>query len=315
MLSSGVFGRGHGERFGERFGARAPAVTRRAALAMAGAFLARPALAQAETGRIAAIDWAMLETALALGATPVAATELIQFRKQVIVPPVPDVVADLGLRGTPNFELLRMVRPDLILISNFYEHMRPVYERIAPVFSANVFLRGEPPYPQAEQATAALGERLGRARAAGDLIRDGRGVIAAIGERLAGAERRPVFVVSLGDARHLRAFGNDSLFGNVLAMLGFANAWAGASSYSAAAPVGIEALARVPDARLIVVEPIPPEVRRVLATSALWRALPMVRDGRVAIMQPVNHFGALPSARRFAQLFAAILSEHAGQGR
>ncbi|MFC0219397.1 ABC transporter substrate-binding protein [Pseudochelatococcus lubricantis] len=284
------------------------AITRRAALALAGMAFGNAALARGTAQRIAAIDWAMLETALALGMIPVAATELIQFRRQVIVPAVPDSVTDLGLRGTPNFELLRIVQPDLILISNFYEHMRPLYERIAPVFSATVFRHGEPPYPRAEQVTAALGERLGLADEARNVIDGTRRELAAIRERLSGAERRPVFVVSLGDARHFRAFGDDSLFGNVLGMLGFANAWEGASSYSAAAPVGIEALARVPEARLVVVEPTPPEVRRVLATSALWRALPMVREKRVTFMAPVNHFGALPSARRFAQLLAAPLN-------
>ncbi|MGV6874159.1 ABC transporter substrate-binding protein [Pseudochelatococcus sp. B33] len=291
------------------------AITRRAALVLAGATLARPALAGAQPQRIAAIDWAMLETALALGVTPVAATELIQFRRQVVVPATPESVTDLGLRGTPNFELLRIVQPDLILISNFYEHLRPIYERIAPVFSATVFRPGEPPYPRAEQATAALGERLGLAREAGSLIDGTRRELAAIGERLAGVERRPIFVASLGDARHFRAFGDDSLFGNVLGLLGLANAWEGASSYSAAAPVGIEALARVPEARLIAVEPTPPEVRRALATSALWRSLPMVREDRVAFMEPVNHFGALPSAERFARLLDALLRGTKGASR
>ncbi len=282
------------------------AITRRSVLAATALACAAPVRAQTPQ-RVAAIDWAMLETALALGVTPVAATELVQFRRQVIEPEAPAGITDLGLRGMPSFELLRMTAPDLILISNFYENLRPVYERIAPVFSATIFAQGEPPYPLAERATTALGERLGLAGQAEAVIDDARRRIGAIRDSLATVERRPVFVVSLGDARHLRAFGSDSLFGNVLDRLGFDNAWEGASSYSAAAPVGMEALARVPDARLVVVEPTPPEVSRVLATSALWRALPMVRAGRVAFMEPVNHFGALPSACRFARLFAAVL--------
>lgn len=292
---------------GMGFASTGLASTGLASLGLSGTTLAQPADSGTRPKRIAVIDWAMLETVLALGVTPVAAAELIQFSRQVIVPSVPKDVTDLGLRGTPNFELLRIVRPDLILISNFYEHLRPVYERIAPVFSATVFRPGEPPYLHAEQATTELGGRLDMAREAEEVIAGARHEIEMIRERLARMERRPVFVVSLGDARHFRAFGDDSLFGNVLGMLGFPNAWNGASSYSATAPVGIEALARVPEARLIIVEPTPPEVRRVLATSALWRALPMVRESRVTVMEPVNHFGALPSARRFARLLAALL--------
>lgn len=72
-----------------------------------------------QTPRIAAIDWAMLETSVALGVMPVAATELIQFRAGAVEPDIPESVADLGLRGAPNFELLQLTRPDLILISPF----------------------------------------------------------------------------------------------------------------------------------------------------------------------------------------------------
>ena len=52
----------------------------------------------AVTPRLAAIDWAMLETAVALGVMPVAATELIQFRVDAVEPEIPATVADLGLR-------------------------------------------------------------------------------------------------------------------------------------------------------------------------------------------------------------------------
>ncbi|WP_442037426.1 hypothetical protein [Microvirga sp. 2MCAF35] len=45
---------------------------------------------EAETSRrIAVLDWAMFETLLALGFVPVAATELVQFRKIAIEPTVP----------------------------------------------------------------------------------------------------------------------------------------------------------------------------------------------------------------------------------
>jgi len=94
------------------------------------------------------------------------------------------------------------------------------------------------------------------------------------------------------------------MFGDVLARLGFINAWSADTSYSAAAPVGIEALATVPEAAVIIVAPVPPEVRWALPESALWNALPMVREGRVWTIAPVNHFGGLPAARRFARLLA-----------
>ncbi len=71
----------------------------------------------APAGRDAGL--ALLETLLALGVVPVAAAELVLYRRQVIEPAVPESVADLGLRGSPSFEALKLLAPDLILGSNY----------------------------------------------------------------------------------------------------------------------------------------------------------------------------------------------------
>jgi len=279
-------------------------VSRRRALAAIGGALLFPSFAEAGDDRIAIIDWAALETALALGLVPVAATELKQYRRIAIEPVVPESVEDLGLRGTPNYELLSMLAPDLILSSNFYEAMRGNLERVAPVLSLPVYGTGESPYRRAEAVALVLGERLGRIDAAERLVSGGGDLLEGIRGDLDGRNGRPVFVISLGDARHFRAFGGDSMFGEVLERLGFRNAWKAGSRYSATAPVGIEALAEVPDAIVAIVGPVPPDARQALSGGAIWRALPMVRDRRILRLPPVNHFGGLPAALRFGRLFA-----------
>ncbi|RUU27952.1 ABC transporter substrate-binding protein [Mesorhizobium sp. M6A.T.Ce.TU.016.01.1.1] len=282
--------------------------SRRRVLALGMAAMLPPIATQAAPLRVAAIDWGMLETLIALGIEPVAATEIIQFRKLAVEPEVPRSVTDLGLRGTPNYELLRIVAPDLIAISSFYEYQRPMLERIAPVFAQTVYAPGVPPYPLAEAATLALGEKLGRQAEAKRYVDETSVEITRLRDTLpATASGRPVFVISLGDSRHFRAFGRDSMFGDVLLRLGIENAWADETSYSAAAPIGLEALARVPDASILVVSPLSADVGRSLPENALWNALPAVREGRVALLEPVNHFGCLPSARRFARLATAAL--------
>ncbi len=285
-------------------------MTRRRALGcLGGALVVAASGARAADGRrLAAIDWAAFETALALGVAPVAATELRQFRAIAVEPAVPDAVLDLGLRGAPNDELLVMTAPELILISNFYESQRPVLERVAPVLSLPIYLPGQPPYAAAEAATRLLGERLDCAGRAEQAIAAARDELAGCRAGLAGLEQRPVFIISLGDSRHFRAFGPDSMFGDVLDRLGGRNAWTAVSRYSAAAPVGIDALARVPEAVVAVVGPVPPEAQ-ALTEGAIWRALPMVRQGRVVTLPPVNHFGGLPAAGRFARLFRQAMAE------
>ena len=50
--------------------------------------------------RVATLDWALLETLLAMKANVVAGAELRQFREVAVTPPVPAEVRDLGLRLT-----------------------------------------------------------------------------------------------------------------------------------------------------------------------------------------------------------------------
>ncbi|MEO3385299.1 ABC transporter substrate-binding protein [Mesorhizobium sp. CAU 1741] len=281
-------------------------ISRRTLLGFAASALAGPGIAAAPS-RLAVIDWALLETCLAMGVVPAAASELRQYRQIVREPAAPSTVADLGLRGTTNFEMLRLVAPELIVISQFYEYQRPMLERVAPVLSLPSYEAGRPPYALLADSTRRLGEVLGIRDAADDLIAEAGRDLANARRLVSGHAARPVFVISLGDSRHFRAFGADSMFGDVLARLDLRNAWIDPTSYSAAAPVGIEALARVPDAGIVVIEPLPPEVGRELPRNALWNALPAARDGRVAILPPINHFGGLPSARRFAGLISAAL--------
>jgi iron complex transport system substrate-binding protein len=258
--------------------------------------------------RIAVVDWAMLETLLALDIVPVAATELVQFRKVAVEPPVPEQVADLGLRGSPNFEMLRLSNPDLIISSRWFTWVQDNLEQIAPVASYSVYEPGRSPYASAERITLALGEALGRKPQAESYVEDASLEIAQASRRVAN-KTRPVFLINLGDARHFRVFGHDSMFGDVLQRLRFRNAWSEPTSYAAAAPISLEALAEVPDASIAIISPIPPDAQSTLANSPLWKAFPAVREGRVVALPPVNPFGALPAARRFARVLSVALSK------
>lgn len=288
----------------------APRLNRRALLAAGVAALAlrgAPARAQAPDLRLATVDWALLETLLGMGLTPVAAAELVLFREVAVEPPVPASVVDIGLRGAVNFEALRLTRPSLILSSNFYAWMEPKLRLIAPVETLSIYRTGRPPYGEAEAAAVAIGALTGREDAARALIESVAGQIDASRRRLAAQAGQPLLVLNLGDSRHFRVFGADSLFGEVISRLGLANAWGERTFYAASAPLGLEALARFPDAFLVILRPVPPDAARVLATSALWNALPNIRARRFAVLDSVDPFGGLPTAARFARLLTAAL--------
>lgn len=257
--------------------------------------------------RIAAIDWAMLETAVALGVMPVAATELIQFRKDAVAPEIPGDVIDLGLRGSPNFELLHLLKPDLILLSPFYTRHQITLERIAPIVSFPFYTRGEPPFEKAVVAVSGLAERLDRRDEASMILSGIEVQLEGYRRTLSPFANRPIYLVNVGDARHVRVFGSDSMFGDVLSRIGLQNAWTERSRYTFAAPVPIEQLAAREDARIIVISDIPIEARSSLKRSMIWNSLVPVRERRVLMLDNINRYGGVIAAMRFARLLSDAL--------
>jgi iron complex transport system substrate-binding protein len=268
--------------------------------------LAAPAAASAP--RLAAVDWAMLETALALGAPPVAASELTLFRATAIEPVVPSGVADLGLRGSISYEQLLASRPDLVLISPWYENRAHILSRVAPVASFSIYEPGRPPYDLAVAATRTLGARIGLQEAAETAIARAEAELAAARAVLSPFAGRPVLIMNLADSRHFRVFGADSMFGDVLGRLGLASAWEQPTQFGAYPTVGVEALAGMTEAIVVNVGPTPRSALGEMQASSLWRAMPPIAAGRFVALDPVNPYGALPAARRFATLLAKGLA-------
>ncbi|ETX13414.1 amino acid ABC transporter substrate-binding protein [Roseivivax halodurans JCM 10272] len=284
-------------------------LSRRAFISAAGLALAAATSGRADPGgpRLAAIDWAMLETAVAIGHMPVAACELIRFRAESPTPAIPADVVDLGLRGAPNFELLQLVRPDLILISPYYTRYESRLSRLAPVLNLPFYIPGEPPLPKALSALGDLATAVDDTSSAIKAHTRAKAELDAIADELSGFADRPLCLINIGDARHLRAFGFDSLFGSVISRLGLTNAWEGRTRFSFLAPVPIEQLATMPEARVVIVGEVPAHAQRSLARAKLWKALPPVSDGRLYQLPEVNAFGGLPSALRFARVLRDAL--------
>lgn len=282
-------------------------IGRRALLGGLAAIWGLPAFAGGP--RLAAIDWAMLETAMALGLAPVAACELIRYRADAVWPEIPADTVDLGLRGSPNFELLQLTRPDLILTSPYYTQIKPRLASIAPVMSLPFYIPNEAPWPKAVEALHALAAKLDMPERAIQAEARAQTEITALAKRLDRLRDRPLYVIEIGDARHFRAFGPDSMFGNMLTQLGFENAWPRRTRFAFAAPLPIERLAERPEARIVLVSGIPVVARRALSQSVLWNRLAPVADRRVTQLGEINPFGGVPAGLRFARLLAAALED------
>lgn len=275
------------------------------------AALALPQYARADAvpARIAAIDWSMLETLMVLGSTPIAATELIRFRLDAVEPQIPETVVDLGLRGAPNFELLYLLKPDLILSSPYYVRNQAAFEKIAPVLSLPFYTPGERPYVKALDAVTIMGKHLRLEDKVTEVLDHQARFLSQTRQILQKYANRPTYVINIGDARHFRSFGIDSMFGDILDRLGLPNAWTDLSRFSFSAPVPLENLAANPDARIVIVSQIPVEARNSLRNSVIWKSLGPVRQRRVYMLENINPHGGITSGLRFARLLKDALLE------
>lgn len=292
-------------------GAHPGDLTRRALLGgMALALLPRNAGAEGSSfgPRLAAIDWAMAETAAMLGHTPAAIAELRGLRRLLDTHVAEDTV-DLGLRGSPNLEALSLVAPDLILSSSYYATYAPKLERIAPVFSKSIFVPGEPVLPKVMNLLTSMAERMDLSALGQNAQRAAADAIASLSARVQRWSDRPFLLIEIGDPRHVRVYGTDSLFGGMTEAIGLRNAWGSGTRFAFAAPVPMERIVQFSDAWLVITGDVPVQTENGLSRSALWNALPSVRAGRVLRIGDMNGFGGMPSALQFARELARSLEE------
>lgn len=258
-----------------------------------------------ETPDVATLDWTLAETLLALGVVPEGVAQIDAYHDWVSHPRIPDRVADLGLRTQPNLELLASLGLDHILISPMFASLEPRLSRIAPVTTIGIYGPDSHPWQSMLDATHQVAAVINRPEAARQLIKETESHLANLRDRLP-SDVPPLLLVQFMDSRHVRVFGESGLYQAVLERLKLENAWPGPTNYWGFSLVGLEALANM-DAQLIVIEPLPVGVRAELENSGLWHNLRVVRERPVIYLPPVWSFGALPSAKRFADLLTDAL--------
>lgn len=258
----------------------------------------------------ASLDWTLAETLIALDAPLAGVAQARAYSDWVKAPAIPPSTHDLGLRSQPNPERLAAMAPERIFISPMFAGLKPRLSRIAPVDTLPLYQPGTDTWQAMQTLTTRLGEQVDREAQARALIDNTRALMAELRTTL--PNTRPLLMVQFIDARHLRVFGHNGLFQAVLDRLGLTNAWQGDTNSWGFATVGIKALLDHPDARLVVIKPLPTGVAPALAQSGLWQHVPSVQRGDVIMLPPTWSFGALPSAQRFAKLLSEALEHPKG---
>ncbi|WP_200845389.1 ABC transporter substrate-binding protein [Roseomonas sp. 18066] len=288
-------------------------IARRGLLGALGVLASRRA--GAATPRLVSLDLALTEALLTLRVTPLAVANLPLYRRLVGDPALPEGVIELGPQQEPNLELLQALRPDRILAADWQAAGLRRLSEIAPLSLLPVFA--------ADGDALGQGARLLRALAAlagadpEPAIAAATAGLAAAARAVQGLDDRPVLLFRLmEDARGMAVFGSRGMPGGVLARLGLRNAWQGRQNAAGVASAGIEALATMPEARLIHFDRGAETARALsrLEASRFWQALPALRAGRIAAMPVIYPNGGLASAGRLARQIADRLPELARHG-
>ena len=224
--------------------------------------------------------------------------------ERVVTPKLPNDIVDLGLRSWPNMELLKSLRPDFIITQAGYGIQAASLEPIAPTLALPLFTPERRPLQLAEAGLEAIATRMQREQQAIKYKAEFERQLSDIRASLRSYDGRPLLIAKFADERIVDIYGPGSLFHDVLGRLGLENAWTDTGNHWGFSTAGLEALARNPQTRLVIIEPGPPEK---FVGSALWRAIPSVKANRVVTIPPTWVFGALPSALRFATILGKAL--------
>lgn len=273
-----------------------------------------PLFAEVAGLRVVSLDYGLASTLLSLGLPPVGISDLADWGRWVVEPVMPRSVIDIGSAYEIDFETLIQLKPDVILTTPYLDELLPRLRPIAKVLRLEIFTTDSGPVlPAAMAATRKLAAELGRENEAELFLARSDAFFGQCRERLAGRPIPPVALVTFMDERHARIYSSPGLFHNALERIGVRNAWTRQSNYWGFETIGIEQLSAVadPDARLIVFDPVPPDVLPKLADSPLWQALPFSQPGHMSVVPPALMFGMVNEAMRFASLVTDALEKDA----
>ena len=264
-----------------------------------------PADADSKPLRIAAANWTVVETLIALGVEPYAVSDIPNYNAWVKAPAIPASTLDMGLRNEPNLELLAQDPPDLLMTSALFSRDNARLERLMPVRMIDNFYTDRPYYGATLAMTREIARLTGRRPQAEALIAETDAVLERAAQALQG-RKTPLYLVQFSDAQHVRVFGQGNMVGTLFSRTDLTNAWTGPTNSWGYASIPIDRLAERPEARIVVIEPYPRGVEEALHDNQIWQHLPAVRAGRVSFIDPIWPYGGLISLQRLARSLVEV---------
>ncbi|MBP6345651.1 iron-siderophore ABC transporter substrate-binding protein [Neisseriaceae bacterium CLB008] len=270
--------------------------------------------AMAQDVRIITSDWTVAETLVALQHPPIGVGDKRAYERWVIEPKLPVSSVDLGLRTQPNIELVLSLQPDYIVNAQWLQQALPNLPSLGQKINLEFYSDKGHSWAQSVAATRTLGTLIKRPQAAEKLIHQTQTQLRQQGLAVAAWRDRPLAVVQFVDARHLRIYGTNSLYGTVLSMMSLNNAWPKVHNAWGAEQIDLTQLAKLPvNTLMVIVAPYPPHLAQQVAQNKLWLRLPFGQPQHTLNLPAVWSFGGLPAMGRFADVLSQRLQAQGGQ--
>ncbi|MFP8967675.1 iron-siderophore ABC transporter substrate-binding protein [Pokkaliibacter sp. CJK22405] len=266
--------------------------------------------------RVVSMAWEITESLLAMGITPLGAADGPDYRQYVVHPELPESVVNVGSRLEPNLELLAALQPSVILISPLLADLKPVLERIAPVWQLNTYGQTHDNLAAARQYFLELGERLGKSEQANAALYS---LDEQLGQYKAALARQypqgipPVLLLRFGNAKVSYLYGENSLPLAALRAIGADTESPAASTFWGAVQKPVTELAAEPSP--IKLYFLPFAEKDTLFASPLWQAMPFVQQGCVGPIASTWSYGGIISLGYLADSISKALLALPNQGR
>lgn len=245
------------------------------------------------------------------GVTLVGAASASSFRNGKADLTLSEEVIDVGLPPEPNLELIESLAPDLI-VSAWPAAQDSPLRTLAHFVTLDVLNDHPDRYSEVCRSIAQLGKIAGTSTVASQAIAEADALISRRAGKI-GLPGMSLYLVNLNqDGVNVLAYGRHSLMDSVLHRLGLENAWTTSDEIWGWIKTGPEALAQRPDAMIVHIEQYwqgAGLAMHRLTQSAVWNALPQVRENRVLSLPPIDIFGGLPTVERFSNLVCDALRQ------
>ncbi len=257
--------------------------------------------------KVMSVDWSQTETILALGITPVASAQQSDYNDWVRSPRIPEETVDVGLRTQPNLERLSELSLDKILLSPRFSSLEQQLSRIAPVKVVGLFMEGNVDWEAVKAFTRRMAKEVNATLEAENLISRGEEELSRL-KRSLPETLPPVLLIQFMDAKHVRIFGENSIYKVALSELGIENGWAGKTNAWGFSLVGLNRLQGI-KGQIVLIEPFPAGVKEHLESDQYWKYIVNQSGYSTIQLAPTWSFGALPSALRFANTITSALNQ------